>query len=63
MGRSASHYRSKSAGPARSSTSAHSARDAMYRRALGIEDAGPLPREIGSVRHQRGDKAGTTYLD
>jgi hypothetical protein len=60
MGRSASHYQTKrNQGNTRN---VHASRDAQYRAALGIEDAGPLPREIGSVRHQRAD-TGANLLD
>lgn len=57
--RSASHYRKKGGGSTRN---VHASRDAQYRAALGIEDAGPLPREIGTVRHQRSE-TGSGYLD
>lgn len=60
--RSGMHYRAKNSGGDRTSRSVHSYRDAAYRSALGVEGAGPLPREIGSVQHNRPEeRAG--YLD
>lgn len=56
------HYRSA---PVRSgertSRSAHQARDKAYRAALGLGDSGPLPGELGSIKHQR-PEIGTDYL-
>jgi hypothetical protein len=56
------HYRtSKARSGERTSRSAHAARDAAYRAALGLGDDKPLPSELGSTHHQRGE-FGPDYL-
>lgn len=53
--RSGMHYRKRGGGGSMEPTSrtAHRSRDAAYRAALGLGEDKPIPKELGTVSHQR----------